>query len=60
MNRADLALWPLEAQKDKLIWADNPGVQKFLDTISSILADEYIQIAMQNPEVFKNGGLEWK
>jgi len=43
-------------KKKQLSWIDNPGVQKLLDIVASIIADEYIQIAKQNPEVFKNGG----
>jgi len=37
-------------------WMDNPSVQKLLDTIASIIADEYIQIAKQNPDTFSNNG----
>jgi len=33
-------------------WADNPDIQNLLDVISSILAEEYIATAKQNPEVF--------
>ena len=29
--------------------------KKLLDVISSILADEYIKTAKENPDVFKNG-----
>jgi hypothetical protein len=46
--------------KDKsLSWENNPAVQKLMDTIVSILADEYIEIAKQNPRIFnemQNGG----
>ena len=39
--------------KDKnLSWAENPAAQKLLDAIVSILAEEYIEIAKQNPKVF--------
>jgi hypothetical protein len=34
-------------------WKDNLEVKKLLDVISSILADEYIQIAKKNKEIFK-------
>ena len=37
-------------------WADNPDIQNLLDAISSIIADEYIEIAKQNPDVFSNNG----
>ncbi len=36
-------------------WRDNPSIQKVLDTLVSIVAQEYIQIAKQNPEIFLNG-----
>ena len=35
---------------------DNLSVQKLLDVIASIIADEYIQIAKQNPDTFSNNG----
>ncbi len=34
-----------------------PSVQRLLDVISSIIADEYIMIAKQNPEVFRKHGV---
>jgi len=37
-----------------LNWQDNLSVQKLLDVIASILAEEYIEIAKQNPDVFSN------
>ena len=33
-----------------------PSVQHLLDVISSIIAEEYIAIAKQNPEVFRKHG----
>jgi hypothetical protein len=36
----------------RISWKDNPPIQKLLDVIVSILAEEYIQTAKQNPEVF--------
>ena len=30
-----------------------PSLQRLLDVISSIIAEEYIMIAKQNPEMFK-------
>ena len=38
--------------KVSLDWRDNPSVQKLLDVIVSIIAEEYIQIAKQNKDVF--------
>jgi len=43
---------PSNDTKESLNWKDNLSVQKLLDVIASIIADEYIQIAKQNPEVF--------
>ncbi len=39
-----------------LNWKDDLSVQKLLDVIASIIADEYIQIAKQNPDTFSNSG----
>lgn len=38
----------------RLSWKDSPSTQHLLDVISSIIAEEYITIAKQNPEVFIN------
>jgi len=43
-------------QPTTLDWIDNPSVQRLLDVVVSITAEEYIQIAKQNPEVFRNNG----
>jgi hypothetical protein len=37
-----------------LSWRDNPYAKKLLDALVSILVEEYIQIAKQNPEIFSN------
>ena len=37
---------------DTFSWQDNASVQKLLDAIASIIAEEYIQVAKKNPEVF--------
>lgn len=39
-----------------LNWVDNPSVQKLLDVVVSIIVEEYIQIAKENPDVFSNNG----
>jgi len=39
-----------------LNWTDNRSVQELLDVVVSIVADEYIQTAKQNPEVFSDNG----
>ena len=44
-------------QPISFVWVDNASIQRLLDVVASIMADEYIQIAKQNPEVFsENGG----
>ena len=35
-----------------LNWFDNSSIQKLLDVVVSIIADEYIQVAKQNPDAF--------
>jgi hypothetical protein len=44
------------ASSTRLNWTDNPSVQKLLDVVVSIIAGEHIQIAKQNPDVFRNNG----
>ena len=39
-----------------LNWSDNPSVKKLLDVVVSIIAEEYIQIAKQNPDLFSDNG----
>ena len=39
-----------------LNWTDNRSVQELLDAVVSIIADEYIQIAKKNSEVFSDNG----
>ncbi len=34
-------------------WQDSPPIKQLLDAISSIIAQEYIQIAKENPDIFK-------
>jgi hypothetical protein len=35
-----------------LNWKENPAVKKLLDAIASSLAEEYIETAKQNPDIF--------
>ena len=42
-------------QQKNLAWVDNPDVQRLLDVAISILAEEYIQVAERNPDVFSSG-----
>ena len=43
-------------QSVSLNWINNPSVQKLLDVVVSIIAEEYIQKAKQNPDIFSNNG----
>ena len=43
-------------QPTSFAWVDNASVQRLLDVVASIMADEYIEIAKQNPEIFRNNG----
>ena len=36
-----------------LNWKENPAVKKLLDAIVATLAEEYIETAKQNPDIFK-------
>ena len=38
-----------------LNWRDNPDIQKLLDVISEIIANEYIEVAKKNKDVFNEG-----
>jgi hypothetical protein len=59
MNIFEIVSAPAVPRKDeqkKLNWQDSLPIQHLLDVISSILAEEYITIAKQNPEVFLKQG----
>ncbi len=43
-------------QPTSLNWSDSPSVQRLLDVVVSIIAEEYIQIAKQNPDLFSDNG----
>lgn len=43
-------------QPISFVWVDNASVQRLLDVVVSIIAEEYIQIAKQNPRVFSDNG----
>ncbi len=42
------------AQPINFNWSDDSAVKNLLDVISSILAEEYVEIAKRNHDVFKN------
>ena len=45
-----------EIQSISLSYTDDLAVQKLLDTIANIIAEEYIIKAKQNPEFFLDNG----
>ena len=54
LNKTEVVPQPPVASNDIVFnWMDNPSVQKLLDTIASIIANEYIEIAKQNKNVFE-------
>jgi len=54
---AELQLTETEQKKFVLSWQDSLPIQHLLDVISTIVAEEYIQVAKENPELFtKQGG----
>jgi hypothetical protein len=44
------------ASSISLSWTDNPAIHRLLDIVVSIMAEEYIQIARQNPAIFSSNG----
>ena len=45
-----------KAQLVSLIWSDNCSVQKLLDVVADIIAEDYIEIAKENPDLFSTKG----
>jgi hypothetical protein len=43
---------PEEKASLSLCWKENPAAKKLLDALVSILKEEYIQTAKNNPEIF--------
>jgi len=58
LNNPDITLpRPAEPINDSsLNWKDNPAIQKLLDVVAQILAEEYIETAKNNPEFFTKNG----
>jgi hypothetical protein len=42
-----------ECQEQNFSWTGNPSVQKLLDTVVHILANEYVRAVKENPALFK-------
>jgi len=45
-----------KASKPSFYWKDSSSVQKLLDAITLILADEYCKTAIEHPELFSSKG----
>jgi len=56
METAQVEKHSATTQPTSLSWIDNPSVQRLLDVVVSIIAEEYIQIAKQNPDLFSDNG----
>ena len=46
----------IENDIEKLSWKNSVAVQKILDTICQILAEEYCRVVKDNPEIFCQKG----
>jgi hypothetical protein len=60
MNKIEIPSAPAVPRNDeqkKINWQDSLSIQHLLNVISSILAEEYIATAKQNPEVFARSPL---
>jgi hypothetical protein len=55
---ASAPMVPSDDKKGKLDWREDTSVQKLLEVISSIIADEYIEVAKKSPEIFGGGKCE--
>ena len=42
-------------QQKNFAWVDNPDVQRLLDVVVSIIAEEYVQVVNENQDVFAYG-----
>ena len=47
---------PKEKPSHQLSWKDSVAVQKVLDAVCQILAEEYCRIAKARTEIFTTGG----
>ncbi|HDY69274.1 hypothetical protein LCGC14_2221270 [marine sediment metagenome] len=56
METAQVQKHGATTQATSLSWSDSASIQKLLDVVVSIIAEEYIQIAKQNPDLFSDNG----
>jgi len=45
---------PDRTSPSSLSWKESPAAKKLLDNLVQILAEEYVEKAKQNPEIFSN------
>ncbi len=53
-NTAEKLHQPDNTSPPNLSWKTNPAAKKLLDSLVQIIAEEYIEKAKQNPEIFSN------
>lgn len=58
METAQVEKHSATTQPASLSWSDSPSVQRLLDVVVSIIAEEYVQVAKQNREIFSDNGGE--
>ena len=51
--KAKLSEYPVESKPEKFLWSENPSVQRLLDVVVGIIAEEYVQTARRTPETFR-------
>jgi hypothetical protein len=57
MSNLSLKETVVSKERTSLNWRGSPSVQRLLDAISSIIAEEFVTIAKRNSDVFlKQGG----
>ena len=57
MNKSIVSHVNQNIQPVCLDWGENAAVQKLLDVVVGILAEEYIEAVKHNPEIFKESPL---
>ena len=51
-NTAQKLHQPDNSSPSSLNWKENPAAKKLLDNLVQILAEEYVEKAKQNPDIF--------
>ena len=58
MNNLNATKTKRKKQPFSLNWQDNLSIQKLLDVVVGIMAEEYIRVARENEGVFSGSGPE--